>query len=317
MNVVRMPKKLFLILMSILCLGMLGSSPGPEKPLAPDRLARGGGSSGFDAQEREGYVPVEGGRLYYRETGEGPPVILIHGGYLDHRMWDGQVEALAGSYRVVRYDIRSHGRSHAQEGPFSDPQDLLALLDTLRIPRARIVGLSLGGQIALDFALLHPGRVESLVLVGPGLGGFPYGSPEVVRYMEEITDAITREDFPATIEIFTRYWCDGPHREPGDVDPGVRRKVLEMLSGSRERWGRSRLASQLDPPAMGRVSEIHAPTLVLLGTLDMPEIHEVVDYLEATIPDARRIDIPGVAHMVNMEAPERFTEVLLEFFGGH
>jgi pimeloyl-ACP methyl ester carboxylesterase len=318
MNRVRRTTGLIFSLALILALGILGSAPGPRSPPAPDRLLEGGGEpDGLHDQEEEGYVPVEGGRIYYQEGGEGPPVVLIHGGYLDHRMWDGQIEALKANYRVVRYDVRSHGRSHALEGPFSDPDDLSVLLDTLKIPRAHLVGLSLGGQIALDFAILNPDRVESLLLAGPGLGGFPAGSPQVVRYMEEITDALNREAFPETIEIFTRYWCDGPFRSPAEVDPDVRGKVLEMLSGSRERWGRSRLARQLDPPAMDRVSEIDAPTLILFGTLDMPDLKEVVDYLEATIPNARRVDIPGVAHMVNLEAPERFNEVLLEFLGAH
>ncbi len=254
----KKPTGQLFILAVILAPGILGSAPGPGSPPAPDRLLEGGGEpDGFHDQEKEGYVPVEGGRIYYQEGGEGPPVVLIHGGYLDHRM----LEALAANYRVVRYDVRSHGRSHAQEGPFSDPDDLSVLLDTLKIPRVHLVGLSLGGQIALDFAILNPDRVESLLLAGPGLGGFPAGSPQVVRYMEEITDALNREAFPETIEIFTRYWCDGPFRSPAEVDPDVRGKVLEMLSGSRERWGRSRLAfegrSWRCSPGVGNVGVAH------------------------------------------------------------
>ena len=128
-------------------------------------------------QENEGFVEVEGGRLYYREAGEDPPVILLHGGYLDHRMWDGQVQTLARDHRVVRYDIRSHGRSSAEEVPFSDVEDLGALMDALAIPRATLVGLSMGGFIAADFALARPERVVSLVLVGPGISGGTFDSP--------------------------------------------------------------------------------------------------------------------------------------------
>jgi pimeloyl-ACP methyl ester carboxylesterase len=267
-------------------------------------------------QEIEGYVPVEGGRLYYRVAGRGPAVILIHGGYLDHRMWDGQVAALAEGHRVVRYDVRFHGRSPSEEVPFSDMVDLGVLMDSLEMPSATIVGLSMGGQIAVDYALMHPERVESLVLVAPGLSGFPFGSPELGAYMEAITDAIGRDDFPEMIEIFARYWCDGPERTPEEVDSEVRSKVLEMLAGSRERWGRSPLVQQPDPPAMDRVSSIHAPTLLVLGTVDMPDIQQVVAHLAANIPGALRVDIPDVAHMVNLEAPERFNEILLEFLRG-
>jgi 3-oxoadipate enol-lactonase len=268
--------------------------------------------------ESEGYVPVEGGRLYYKEAGEGAPVILIHGGFLDQRMWDGQVPVFARSYRVVRYDVRSHGKSHSEEVPFSDVSDLSILMDSLSIDRANIVGLSLGGRIALDFALAHPERVRSLVLVGPGVSGFPYdeGSPELAKYLEELKEASDRGDFEGMIEVFRRYWCDGPKRTPEEVDPEVRSKVLEMLSGSLERWMRSPLEQAPDPPAYDRVADVEAATLIIVGTVDMPIVHRVAAYLEANIPGARRVDIPGVAHMVNMEAPERFNEVVLEFLAG-
>lgn len=310
-----------LLLVCLLVSGEIGSvcgedngaqGSGPE-PRATERRA---GSTTSQTIESEGYVPVKDGRLYYREAGEGSPVILIHGGFLDHRMWDDQVPVLAPSYRVVRYDVRSHGQSHAEEAPFSDLDDLATLMDSLAIHHADIVGLSMGGQIALDFALTHPKRVKSLVLVGPGVSGFPYGSPELTEYLEALGEASNRGDFPGMIEVFTRYWCDGPSRTPEGVNPEVRSKVLEMLSGSLERWMRSPLVQTLDPPAVDRVSDIVVPTLVILGTIDMPVVHEVVTYLKANIPGARRVDIPEVAHMVNMEAPERFNEVLLEFLGG-
>lgn len=267
-------------------------------------------------QEIEGFVPVEGGNLYYRQAGEGPAVILIHGGYLDNRMWDDQVGALSQRHRVIRYDVRHHGRSGSEAISSSDMEDLATLMDALDVARATLVGLSMGGQIAVDFALLWPERVESLVLVGPGLSGFPFGSPELRRYIEEVGEAIGREDFQATIEIFARYWCDGPYRDSEEVDPEVRGKVLEMLAGSGGRWDNNRLVRPLDPPAMDRTGSIGARTLLVLGTVDMPEIRSVVEHLEATIPNARRVDIPDVAHMVNLEAPHRFNEILLEFLGG-
>lgn len=273
------------------------------------------GLSARQTPEVEGLVLVEGGQLYYKEAGEGPPVILIHGGFLDHRMWGGQVQALAGAHRVVRYDVRSHGRSHAEPVPFSDMEDLAALMDALAIPRATIVGLSMGGQIATDFALLYPDRVEGLVLVGPGMSGFPFDSPELGRYMEELREAIARDDLQEVTEVFTRYWCDGPYRAPADVNPEVRSRVLEMLAGSEERWKQGGYVESLDPPAMGRLSTVRAPTLVVLGLLDMPDIHQIVDRLAADVPNIRRVEIPGVAHMVNMEAPGRFNEVLIRFLG--
>jgi 3-oxoadipate enol-lactonase len=266
-------------------------------------------------QETEGFVPVEGGSLFYKEAGEGPAVILIHGGYLDHRMWDGQVQPLARHFRVVRYDVRSHGQSSADTVPFSDMEDLAALMDHLEIPRATVVGLSMGGQIAIDFALLWPERVDNLVLVSSGISGGAFDSLELGAYIEALQEAVARSDFADMIEAFTQYWCDGPYRSPDAVDPTVRSKVLEMLGGSLERWRHNAYVEVLDPPAWDRVSSILARTLVIVGTVDMPDILDIAEHLVTLVPDARRVDIQGVAHMVNMEAPDRFNEVVLEFLG--
>jgi pimeloyl-ACP methyl ester carboxylesterase len=111
--------------------------------------------------------------LFYEVAGQGTPVVLIHGGQMDRRMWDPQFELFAKSFRVVRYDVRGYGRSATASLPYSDVDDLAALLDDLKIPKAHLVGLSLGGRIAIDFAVVHPERVASLVAVAPGLSGFP------------------------------------------------------------------------------------------------------------------------------------------------
>jgi len=130
-----------------------------------------------------------------------------------------------------------------------------------------------------------------------------------------LTAAAQRDDFEEMIEVFTRHWCDGPYRTPDDVDPAVRGKILEMLAGSRERWMQDRFIQAADPPGADRVSAIDVPALVVLGLADMPDIHEVVAHLMSSMHAAERVDIPGVAHMVNMEAPVRFNEVLVEFLG--
>ncbi|UCD24904.1 MAG: alpha/beta hydrolase, partial [Gemmatimonadota bacterium] len=117
-------------------------------------------------------------------------------------------------------------------------------------------------------------------------------------------------------EVFARAWCDGPHRRPEDVDPLVREKVLEMLAGSELRWRYSGLAQTLTPPAVGRLAEIDVTTLAVVGDIDMPDILEIVDLIVAQVPGARRVVIPDVAHMVNMEKPQEFNTHLTEFLAG-
>src|SRR5947209_8694969 len=105
---------------------------------------------------RSGLVSVHGTDLYYEELGEGHPVILLHAGIADSRMWDEQMPVLAERYRVVRYDLRGFGRSKMVAGAFSHRADLAALLDALGIASAALVGCSFGGRVATEFALEFP-----------------------------------------------------------------------------------------------------------------------------------------------------------------
>jgi 3-oxoadipate enol-lactonase len=272
------------------------------------------GCSDSSSGVTSGYVNVDGGRLYYEEAGEGTPLVMIHGGFLDRRMWDGQFEAFARNYRAIRYDVRAHGLSRADSVPFADYEDLRHLMDSLGVNRAIVMGLSLGGQIAIDFAITNPERVRALVLAGPGMSGWNFDdSEEIATYTEEMMAAAQTGDFGALIEVFAQWWCDGPQREPEQVDSVVRRRVLDMLGGSRQRWELSPLVQVMDPPAVERLDEIRVPTLAVAGGIDVPIIHEIVERIVEQVPGAERVVIPGVAHMVNMERPETFGEVVGEF----
>src|SRR5262245_48758389 len=105
-----------------------------------------------------GFAPVAGTRLFYEVKGAGPAVVLIHGGQLDSRMWDDQFDALAKGFTVIRYDVRGYGGSFQPDRPYSDADDLAGLLDYLETQKVHVVGLSLGGRIAVDFAVAHPKR---------------------------------------------------------------------------------------------------------------------------------------------------------------
>lgn len=122
------------------------------------------------------WAPIRDARLYYEQVGKGPDVVLIHGFTLDRRMWDSQVPALAEHFRVTRYDVRGFGRSIPVVGPHDPTADLRSLLDHLKIRQAHIVGMSMGGSIAIDFALSQPERVARLVLIGADMSGFPHPS---------------------------------------------------------------------------------------------------------------------------------------------
>ena len=130
------------------------------------------------------HVPVSGeGRLWAEKSGDGAPVVLLHGSVQDSRLWDGVFPELALHRAAIRYDARGLGRSTLPTAPFSYEDDLLAVLDHFGVERAALGGLSMGGEVALDFTLEHPERVRSLTLVAASASGHDWPrSPELDAY---------------------------------------------------------------------------------------------------------------------------------------
>jgi pimeloyl-ACP methyl ester carboxylesterase len=264
-----------------------------------------------------GYVDVDGARLYYERAGAGHPLILLHAGIANLHFWDDQWEPLAGAYDVVRYDIRGFGKSIAPPGPSNMRDDLAALMRALGIDHAYLMGASIGGGIVVDFALEYPAMVDALIPVVPGLSGGPPPTEEEMRQFQEIEAAMTaaREagDLDRVDEIFTHLWVDGPGRTPEQVNPAVRARVRQMLRDNRDAENAEEKPARLDPPARGRLSEIHVPTLVIAGDADLSEVLVSADILAEDIPGARKVVMHGVAHAPNMEQPDAFNRIVLDF----
>lgn len=168
-------------------------------------------------ETKTGYADIDKGRLYYEVTGRGPAVVLGHAGIADLRMWDTQVEPLSERFTVVRYDVRGFGRSSAPKGDFHPEQDLRGLLDHLEIARAAMVGVSMSGGIAVDFAVSYPERLWALVPVAAGLEGFDWSTDEALKeYAAAETAAMESGDIEEAIELNLRFWVDGPHRSPNE-----------------------------------------------------------------------------------------------------
>jgi len=141
----------------------------------------------------QGFVNVKGGKLYYEVEGNGAPLVLIHAGFLDSRMWDEQFRIFAKHNKVIRYDVRGFGRSSRPKEEYSDAEDLFSLLNHLKIPKATILGISNGGRIAFDFTSTHPDMVTSLLLVAPGIRGYE-GSPEEDKAWDETGKLMDAQD---------------------------------------------------------------------------------------------------------------------------
>jgi len=251
--------------------------------------------------------------LYVEQAGTGSPVVLIHEGIADSRMWEPQWAAYAERFRVVRYDMRGFGQSPRAIGTISMAGDLVELLEGLELGPAALVGVSLGGGVAMETTIARPDLVSRLVLVGSGLQGFEMSEDTKAGWAEEEA-ALERGDIDAAVEVNMRMWVDGPSRSPGEVDQDVRRKVAEMQRRAIELWGGE--DGDYQPLVEGwgaRVAEISVPTLVLVGELDRPEMLEIAEQLEAKIPAARRETIPGAAHVPSMERPDEFDRLVLDF----
>jgi 3-oxoadipate enol-lactonase len=265
------------------------------------------------AQERPnaGVADVNGTKLYYEKSGEGPPVILLHGGNLDARMWDDQVPVLAQRFTVVRYDIRPYGRSAGVEKGYSSVDDLAALMDYLGVKRASLVGLSLGGRIAIDFALAHPDRVDKLVLMGPGLTGYAFNQND--KAVAAMIERGRAGDGIGAMDL----WLQHPMMAPAMEQPARARRIRAIAHDNAKIWTNLPVGERVPrPPAIERLGDIRAPTLLIVGERDVPDIQAIVKLLAANVRGARTEVIPGAAHMPNMEDPQRVNRLLDGFLRG-
>jgi pimeloyl-ACP methyl ester carboxylesterase len=260
-----------------------------------------------------GYADLGDGKLYYEIEGEGEPLVLCHAGFVDSRMWDGQWKAFTQHYRVLRFDMRGFGKSDPVNGPVSRRQDLYCMLRKLGIERANVLGCSMGGEMVIDFALEHPEIVLSLVVVSGTPGGFEMQG-ETPSQVLEMLQAIEQGDLERVSELQISLWVDGIYRHPLQVEPQIRQRAAEMNRTAVENgtWGKAD-AQPLNPPAVGRLTEINIPTLILAGSLDHPEVLRAADLLANRIQGAKKIILSDSAHVPNMEKPTEFNRIVLDF----
>jgi 3-oxoadipate enol-lactonase len=267
-----------------------------------------------DERTASGSAQVNGATLYYEAQGEGDTLVFVHCAPGDSTLWDPQFGTFTPTHYVVRYDARGFGRSSFLPGHFAFHEDLRGLLDVLRIDRATVVGLSLGGRTAIDLALSHPERVRALVLANSGVSGSAL-VPQPPG-LSEVDAALTRGEIADAAELMTRIWFDGP-RVPAAVDPTLRAWFLGRTRDRFERlqqFGQGRATHlDLDPPAVGRLNEIRCPTLILTSDLDQPAILDLGSRLAASIAGAQAVRIQGAAHIVNLERPQEFNAELASF----
>ena len=266
------------------------------------------------------FIEVPGGRLHVVDEGDGPPIVLLHAGIANLRSWDAMVPLLVGAgYRVVRYDQRGFGESTTEDVAFSNRADVIAVLDSLGIGRAALVGNSRGGVIAFDTAAEFPARVVAVIGVAAGLGRYeaPATPAEIaqIEEMERLEEA-DPPDIPAIADFMVRFWVDGLGQPTDRVPSAIREAVREQEIGNssarlrqrathRPRTARERATGRhahADPRGRGHARRVRRGR-------GPPAISR------RTRPDARAVIWDDVAHMIGMEQPERLASLIVDVPG--
>ncbi len=278
-------------------------------------LVGSGGSPSSEGPHRLAQVPLAHDR-------SGPsgdtPILLIHAGIADRRMWDSIWPALTDTRDVVRVDLRGYGDSTAQpQGVWSPRADVLATLDALGVARAHAVGCSFGAGVALEMALDRPGAVASLVLAAPGGSLLTERTNQLVAFVEVENAAIEAGDLDAATEANVVAWVDGPHRGPDVVPAAIRDAVRAMqrrafdltIDWPDQVWESE---DELDPGPPARLEEIAIPALVISGELDLDGVRLAADRLSAGVREVRALLWSDVAHLPSMERAGDFAAAVLE-----
>jgi pimeloyl-ACP methyl ester carboxylesterase len=257
-------------------------------------------------------VHLNGARIHYRREGAGFPTVMLHAGVADSRMWQQQADVFASQFEVIRPDMRGFGDSELPPGPWKPRDDLLALMDELKLKPPHLIGCSMGGSLAIDFAIDHPDRVSKLVLVGAGVSG-QKEDPRHEGLYAEVLAADERNDMKAVNQAEMYLWLDGPYRSRGYVAQPLRDLFLDMNGKNLDAdWSNAPMQA-LEPGAVTRLNEITAPTLVIVGDADLEPIRETADLLASSITGARKVVMHDAAHLPNLEHPEEFNRIVLDF----
>jgi 3-oxoadipate enol-lactonase len=228
-------------------------------------------------------------------------VLFLHGIGGHRRHWFFQIEALKGQFKAAAWDARGYGDSDDYEGPlrFSDfVADVIRVLDHFEAPRAHVVGLSMGGRIAREVALRHPDRLLSLTLANTS-PGFDALSPEQVRKFVEERKNRTPESMKALLG--------------SRADPGAYELLLKSFNSLRRQSYLKTLEASVSQDRAAPVENIRVRTLVVTGDEDRVYPAPIAQDMARRIPGARLVELEGCGHLSNLEQPERFNRVLMEF----
>lgn len=254
-----------------------------------------------------------GFRMRYEVYGAGDPLLLVNGLGSDFSEWLYQLPAFSARYRVIVFDNRGAGESEAPPGPYTTAQmadDVAALLDGLGIARAHLLGVSLGGMIAQQVVLRHPGKVDRLVLACTAPGGTlsVRPSPEALAAFARDPSADLEAQIRRTIPwLYTERYC---RERSEEVEDFIRRRLARPADDA---GAAAQLAAAIGHDAGERLAEIRSPTLVITGSEDRLVPPENSRRIAERIPGSRLLLLPGAPHRLFAENAEAFNREVLAF----
>lgn len=260
------------------------------------------------AQE-SGTLQLKDGAIYYETMGEGVPVVFLHGGFGDRRMWNDQFAEFAKNYLVVRYDERGFGKSAKPVAKYSPVSDLEMLLDHLKIDKAHLVGNSLGGYLAIDFAIQKPSRVRSITVIAAGPSGVEPSKEDTERMM-----AVFKAAKDEGLNKATAMWIQNPMIAVTSNLPKTAPLLKTMIEDNASIFEmRFWPFEQTDPPAVKRLNEIKVPTLIVIGDKDSPGVQTAAEAAATGIARAKKVIMKDADHLPQMDNPEEFNRIVKEF----
>lgn len=251
--------------------------------------------------------------------GDSRPVVLVHAGISDRRMWNPQIAALSADRRVIRLDLRGFGASDRKPSSTrSHHAEVAALLEELEIEHAHLVGVSMGAGVVAEVAVAQPHLVRSLLLVAPGGSLRTEVTADIEAFWEAEEEALAEEDLDGAVEVNLEAWVDGPGQPSDRVPAAVRAFVGQMQLKAFENvdgWDEEDLDDQgLEPPVGSRAAEIQVPTRILVGDLDVAAVGQTAARLAEEIGGASLVRWPDVAHLPSLERPDDFSRFALDWF---
>lgn len=259
------------------------------------------------------FATVRNGKMYFEMAGTGKPLLLLHSGIADHRMWAEQRSEFSRHLQVVTPDFRGYGKSSIPDEPFRHYEDIHGLIQHLGFTSVNIAGCSLGGKVAIEMAIAYPGMVSRLILIAPGMPGYEYRDKETLAKDALLEGLIATGRREEVADMLVDIWMVGLKRHRETVDSSARALVRDMILDN--------YASVTDeypetPPGfdmMSRLVEIRIPTLVMIGDSDLPDMQAISQLVAGRIHGAKRQLIPDAAHLPNLENSVLFNQSVIDF----